>query len=249
MAPYASRFQARSQPPVCNHGSLVHQIPEPVSPGGPPPLTSDEYAADFNEVKTWGSAIGSPRTPDQTLLAIFWAGNTPAFWNRIASSVMDNHPRLTLIRKARVFALLNIAMADAAIACWDAKYYYQFWRPITAITLADLDGNPDTDVDSSWTPLLGVTPSHPKYVSGHSTVSGSAASVLTHFFGDNTAFLIDSEKVPGLWRAFLSFSQAVLEIHNARVFGGIHFRTACLNGSAVGTKVARFVMQHSIRPI
>lgn len=155
MAPYASRFQARSQPPVCNHGSLVHQIPEPVSPGGPPPLTSDEYAADFNEVKTWGSAIGSPRTLDQTLLAIFWAGNTPAFWNRIASSVMDNHPRLTLIRKARVFALLNIAMADAAIACWDAKYYYQFWRPITAITLADLDGNRDTDVDSSWTPLLG----------------------------------------------------------------------------------------------
>jgi hypothetical protein len=136
--------------------------PNQFRPAGPPSLTSDEYAADFNEVKTWGNAIGSPRTPDQTLLAIFWAGNTPAFWNRIALSVIDNHPRMTLIRKARVLALLNITMADAAIACWDAKYYYEFWRPITAITLADLDGNPATDVDPSWTPLLGITPSHPR---------------------------------------------------------------------------------------
>lgn len=223
--------------------------PNQFRPVGPPSLTSNEYAADFNEVKTWGNAINSPRTADQTLLAIFWAGNNPASWNRIASSVINNHPNLTLIRKARVFALLNIAMADAAIACWDAKYHYEFWRPITAITLADLDGNPATDVDSLWTPLLGITPSHPEYVSGHSTVSGSAASVLAHFFGDHTAFLIDSERVPGVWRAFPSFSQAVLEIHNARVFGGIHFRTACLDGSALGTKVARFVMRHSIRPI
>jgi len=196
-----------------------------------------------------GSSDNSPRTLDQTLLAIFWAGNTPAFWNRIASSVIANHPRLTLIRKARVFGLLNIAMADAGIACWDAKYYYVFWRPITAITNADVDGNPDTDVDFSWTPLLGITPAHPEYVSGHSTVSGSAAWVLAHLFGDNTAFLIDSERVPGVWRAFPSFSAAVLEIHNARVFAGIHFRTSCLDGSALGAKVAGFVMRHSIRPI
>lgn len=223
--------------------------PKQFRPVGPPSLTSDEYAADFNEVKTWGNAVGSPRTPDQTLLAIFWAGSAPAFWNRIALSVIDNHPRMTLIRKARVLALLNITVADAAIACWDAKYYYEFWRPITAITLADLDGNPATDVDPSWTPLLGITPPHPEYVSGHSTFSGSAAAVLAHFFGDNTAFLIDSERVPGVWRAFPSFSAAVSEIHNARVFGGIHFRTACINGSAVGIKVERFVMQHSARPI
>jgi hypothetical protein len=151
--------------------------------------------------------------------------------------------------KARVFALLNIAMADVPIACWDAKYYYVFWRPITAITNADLDGNPDTDVDFAWTPLLGGTPAHPEYVSGHSTISASAVSVLAHFFGDNTTFLIDSEKVPGVWRAFPSFSQAVLEVNDARVFAGIHFRSACLDGNALGTKVARFVMGHSIRPI
>ena len=223
--------------------------PNQFRPAGPPSLTSDAYADAFNEVKTMGSADNSPRTPDQTLLAIFWAGNTPAFWNRIASSVINERHHLTLIRKARIFALLNITMADAAIACWDAKYYYVSWRPITAITLADLDGNSDTNVESSWTPLLGGTPAHPEYVSGHSTISASAASVLAHFFGNNTAFLIDSERVPGMWRAFPSFSQAVLEINDARVFAGIHFRTACVDGNALGIKVSRFVLQHSMRPI
>jgi membrane-associated phospholipid phosphatase len=139
-------------------------------------------------------------------------------------------------------------MADAAIACWDAKYTYQFWRPITAITMADLDGNPATEIDVDWTPLLGGTPAHPEYISGHSTISAAAAWVLGKSFGDNTPFRIDSEKVPGVWRAFPSFSSAVLEIHNARVFAGIHFRSACLDGSAVGSAVARFVMHHSMRP-
>ena len=215
---------------------------------GPPSLTSDEYAAAFNEVKTWGRATDSPRTLDQTSLAIFWAGNTPAYWNRIASSVIG-HRDMTLIRKARVFALLNVAMADAGIACWDTKYHYVFWRPITAITLADRDGNPATDVDRSWTPLLGNTPSHPEYISGHSTVSGSAVKVLSNMFGDNIPFLIDSERQPGVWRSFSSFSQALLEIHNARVFGGIHYRFSCVEGSEVGFSVARFVLQHSMRPI
>lgn len=250
--------QWRPTPPDFRPGALPQvatmmpwsiKSPNQFRPAGPHSLTSAEYAADFNEVKTMGTAGDSPRTPDQTLLAIFWAGNTPGFWNRIANSVINNHPRLSLIRKARIFALLNITMADAAIACWDAKYYYQFWRPITAITLADLDGNPDTDVDPSWTPLLGGTPAHPEYVSGHSTVSGAAALVLAHFFGDNTAFLIDSEKVPGVWRAFPSFSQAVLEVDDARVFAGIHYRTSCLEGNVLGTKVARFVLGHSIQPI
>ena len=167
--------QWRPTPPDFRPGALPQvatmvpwsiRSPNQFRPAGPPSLTSDEYAAAFNEVKTMGSAGDSPRTPDQTLLAIFWAGNTPAFWNRIAGFVVQDHPHLTLIRKARMFAMLNLAMADAAIACWDAKYYYQFWRPITAITMADLDGNSDTEVDDSWTPLLGGTPAHPEYVSG-----------------------------------------------------------------------------------
>lgn len=181
-------------------------------------------------------------------MALFWAGNTPGYWNRIAGTVVSRHPGLSLLRKARVFALLNVAMADAAIACWDAKYYYQFWRPITAITNADLDGNPATDIDLNWTPLLGVTPGHPEYVSGHSTVSAAAAWVLGRIFGDNTPFRVDSERVPGVWRAFHSFSSAVLEVNDARVFAGIHYRTSCLDGNTVGRAVARFVMEHSMRP-
>jgi len=242
-------YRPGALPQVATEVPWSIKSPSQFRPAGPPSLTSDRYAEVFNEVKTMGIAGDSPRTPDQTLLAIFWAGNTPGYWNRIADSVIDKHPKLTLIGKARILALLNITMADAAIATWDAKYYYVFWRPITAITLADLDGNPNTDVDPSWTPLLGGTPAHPEYISGHSTISASAAAVLAHFFGDNTAFLIDSERVPGVWRAFSSFSSAVLEIHDARVFGGIHFRSACLDGSAVGTAVAHFVIRHSIRPI
>lgn len=242
-------FRPGALPQVATMIPWSIRSPNQFRPAGPPSLTSDEYAAAFNEVKTMGSADNSPRTPDQTLLAIFWAGNTPAFWNRIAGFVVQDHPHLTLIRKARMFAMLNLAMADAAIACWDAKYYYQFWRPITAITMADLDGNSDTEVDDSWTPLLVGTPAHPEYVSGHSTISASAASVLVHFFGDNTPFLIDSERVPGEWRAFPSFSRAVLEVNDARVFAGIHFRTSCLDGNVLGTEVARFVLRHSMRPI
>jgi membrane-associated phospholipid phosphatase len=249
--------QWRPTPPDFRPGALPQvatmvpwsiQSPSQFRPAGPPSLTSDRYAAVFNEVKTMGIADNSQRTDDQTQVALFWAANTPGFWNRITETVVARHPHLSLLRKARIFALLNLSMSDAAIACWDAKYHYQFWRPISAITMADLDGNPGTDIDVDWTPLLGVTPAHPEYPSGHSTVSASAASVLAHFFGDNTAFRVDSERIPGVWRAFPSFSRAVLEVNDARVFAGIHFRSSCLDGNALGNNVARFVLRHSMRP-
>jgi len=242
-------FRPGALPQVATMEPWSLQSPSQFRPAGPPSLTSDRYATVFNEVKTMGSGVESPRTDDQTLLAFFWAGNTPGYWNRIADTMVARHPHLSLLRKARIFALLNLSMSDAAIACWDAKYHYQFWRPITAITNADLDGNPATDVDVDWTPLLGGTPAHPEYPSGHSTVSASAAAVLAHFFGDNTSFRIDSERVPGLWRSFPSFSRAVLEVNDARVFAGIHFRTSCLDGNALGTNVARFVLRHSMRSL
>ena len=250
--------QWRPTPPDFRPGALPQvatmvpwsiKSPDQFRPAGPPSLTSDSYAKVFNEVKTMGSADSALRTDDQTLFAFFWAGNTPGYWNRIADTVIARHDRLSLLRKARILAFLNMTMSDAAIACWDAKYHYQFWRPITAITMADLDGNPATDVDVDWTPLLGGTPAHPEYVSGHSTISASAASVLAHFFGDNTGFRIDSERVPGVWRTFPSFSRAVLEVNDARVFAGIHYRTSCLDGNALGAEVARFVLRHSMRSL
>lgn len=222
--------------------------PSQFRPAGPAALTSDQYTTVFNEVKTMGSAFGSPRTADQTELAIFWTGNTPGYWNRIARTISSQH-NMVLSENARMFALLNIAMADAAIACWEAKYHYVFWRPITAIALAGLDGNPATDADSTWTPLLVLTPNFPEYPSGHSTVSAAAATVLTAYFGNATSFSIDSEKLPGVLRSFSSFSQTVLEINDARVFGGIHFRNACLDGNAVGRAVASYALQHAAQSL
>lgn len=250
--------QWRPTPPDFRPGALPQvatmvpwsiQSPDQFRPAGPPPISSARYAEVFNEVNTMGSADSSQRTDDQTLLAVFWAGNTPGYWNRIADTVIARHGRLSLLGKARILAFLNITMSDAAIACWDAKYHYQFWRPITAITMADLDGNPATDINVDWSPLSGVTPAHPEYASGYSTVSASAASVLAHFFGDRTSFRIDSERLPGVWRSFPSFSQAVLEVNDARVFAGIHFRTSCLDGNVLETNVARFVLRHSMRSL
>jgi hypothetical protein len=141
---------------------------------------------------------------------------------------------------------MNISMADAAIACWDSKYRYVAWRPATAIRLGDTDGNSLTAPEPGWTPLLGVTPAHPETPSGHSTVSGAAAFVLETFFGDATPFFVESETRPGV-RNFGSFSSAVAEIADARVFGGIHFRTTCIRGNSLGRDVARYVMAHAMR--
>jgi hypothetical protein len=204
-------------------------------------------------VKMMGIAAGSQRTADQTELALFWNGNTPGYWNRIARATSIER-NMTLSENARLFALLNAAMADAAIACWEAKYYYVFWRPITAIVLADLDGNPATDADPAWIPLLqtvppGITPNFPEYPSGHSTVSAAAARILAATFGDKTPFSVDSEKLPGVIRSFPSFSQSVLEINDARVFGGIHFRNACLDGNVMGQSIAEFVLQNAAQSL
>jgi membrane-associated phospholipid phosphatase len=217
----------------------------------PNALTSPEYAADYNEIKVMGIYSGSLRSPDQSDLVLFWAGNTALFWNRIAAQVSASRS-LGLIDNARLFALLNVTMADAAIACWDSKYRYVFWRPITAIRAGDTDGNNSTDPDPTWTPWLDSlppgTPPHPEYPSGHSTVSGAAAFILSAAFGDSTPFTVTSEVLAGT-RSFPSFSAAVAEIADARVFGGIHFRTSCVRGNALGQAVAGYISAHAMRPL
>jgi hypothetical protein len=214
--------------------------PSQFRPSGPPALTSDQYAADFNEVKEIGNINSSTRTAEQTEIAVFWNGNTPAYWNRIATSVADER-HMTLSQNARLLALLNVGMADAVILCWDAKYTYVFWRPITAIRLASTDSNPATVEDAGWTPLL-VTPNFPEYPSGHATVSPAAAVVLGTYFGNDAEFTLTSETLPGVVRAYNSFTQAADEAFDARIYGGIHFRSACRDGRALGTQVGSFVM-------
>src|SRR4029079_1140809 len=144
------------------------------------------------------------------------------YWNRIAAQVLSTR-NASLVDTARVFGLLNVSMADAAVACWDSKYRYVFWRPVTAIQLARAHGVLGGG-DPGWPPFLGATPAHPEYPSGHSTVSGAAARVLETFFGTGVPFDVTSETLPGV-RHFEAFGQALAEIHDARVFGGIHFRT------------------------
>ncbi len=168
--------------------------PDQFRPLGPPALTSDQYAADVNEVKEIGSNSSATRTADQTQIAVFWTGNAPAYWNRAATAISDQR-HLTLSENARLLALLNVGMADAQIACWDAKYAYVFWRPINAIRLASTDDNPNTMEDPSWTPLI-VTPNFPEYPSGHASVSNAAATVLVAYFGNNAAFTLTSDSLP-----------------------------------------------------
>ena len=211
---------------------------------GPPSLDSAQYAQDFNEVKDMGSVSSPTRSADETLAAQFWATSTTNyFWNSVALSLLDRHLH-SLLENARLLALLNIAIADAGIVCWDAKYYFVSWRPVTAIPLADQDGNPATQPDTNWTPLI-VTPPFPEYPSGHSTASSAAAAVLAEYFGEHVHFTVNSDVMTGVIRRFTSFSAALDEIRSARVNGGIHYRTACNDGQSLGEEVARYVMGHS----
>ena len=180
-------------------------------------------------------------------MARFWSGNGTLYWNRIATQLAAARHR-SLVENAHLFAVLHIAMADASIAAWDAKYRYVFWRPVTAISSLDDDGNASTDPDPSWTAFL-TTSAHPEYPSGHSTLAGAAATVLGAMFGDDAAFDASSEIMPGTLRSFFGFSSAIEEMANARVYGGMHFRTACVRGSALGGTVARFVLRYAMRPL
>ncbi|MBD2069041.1 phosphatase PAP2 family protein [Leptolyngbya sp. FACHB-671] len=215
-------------------------------PDGPPALSSAEWAAEFNEVKTLGGVNSTVRTTEQTEMANFWADGAgtftpPGHWNLIAEQLSVVR-RNTLVENARLFAMLNVAEADAGIAAWDAKYIYDLWRPITAIRLADQDGNPNTVADPTWTPLV-ITPPFPEYVSGHSTYSGAASTVLASFFGDNTPFETTSIGLPGVVRSYSSFSQAADEAGMSRVYGGIHFQSGNQDGLVMGRALGRYVVE------
>jgi membrane-associated phospholipid phosphatase len=219
-------------------------------PEAPPALDSAEYAAAFNEVKDLGRSDSTSRTEEQTQIARFWNDGlgtafASGYWNRVAQTVAAEQD-LDLVGEARLFALLNIAQADAAISCWDAKYAYSFWRPITAILAADTDGNDATEVDANWSSLL-TTPNHPSYTSGHSTVSAAAAEVLTALFGDSYQFTVSAESV-AYTRSFDSFSAAAQEAGRSRIYGGIHYTFDNINGRAAGTQVADYVVAGFLKP-
>jgi membrane-associated phospholipid phosphatase len=217
-------------------------------PPDPPALTSAAYTAGFHELQALGSKHSRARTPEQTEIAWFWADGDgtvtpPGHWNRIAQTVAQAHC-LSLAENARLFALLNIALADAGILSWDCKYHYHFWRPIHGIRRADMTGNPDTEADPDWTPLI-TTPPFPSYTSGHSTFSAAAAAVLRMYFGtDRIRFTSTSETLPSVTRSFASFSAAAAEAGQSRIYGGIHWQFDNLEGLASGRALGEYVCRH-----
>ena len=221
-------------------------------PDAPPSLlddtiTTDAFANDLERVRALGDSDSAERTADQTEIARFWADGAgtetpPGHWNTIATDAVQSQG-LGLSQSAELLLQLNLALADAAIAAWDTKYTYDFWRPITILTQGGvIDGtaiNPETD----WAPLV-TTPNHPEYVSGHSTYSGAAATILTSFFGDNFAFDSTADTVAGsITRSFSSFWDAANEAGESRIFGGIHFDFSNLTGLGLGSDVANWILQ------
>ena len=209
-------------------------------PGPPPSLNSARYTTDFQEVKSIGNATTA--TPANVETAKFWNGQfdtVVTMWNRVAESLVGPHARL--VDNARLYALVNVSMADAVIAIWNAKNTYNAWRPITAVRNADMDGNPATAQDTAWTPVL-TTPAHQEYPSGHTGVSSAAAGVLASFFGNRTTFTITSDGLPPAprtARSYTRFSDAVADVTLARVAAGIHFRFSCDVAAQMGDDIAR----------
>jgi hypothetical protein len=216
-------------------------------PDGPNPLTSAEYAEDFQQVKELGRVDSAVRTAEQTTQALFWTDHDARQWNDgMLRLAVDRE--LDLVQAARMLAMAHVAGADALIACFDAKYHYWFWRPYQAIARADTDGNPATEPDATWRPLR-TTPNHPEYPSAHACHSTAVAEALRAFFGtDGVRFTLDS-RVTGTRREYDRFHEAVQDVNEARVLVGFHFRNSDQEGSSLGRRVGRYVVERFFQPL
>jgi len=213
-------------------------------PGVPPALTSDRYSDDVNEVQSLGVAGSTAATPDEALTGRFWNGAIQNYWNEIAQTASLDR-RLTTAQTARLFALLNLSVADSVIAFYDAKYTYNRWRPVTAIRGAGTDDNPETTPDANWLPEVGNTAPDPSYPGAHAVISAAGAEVLVAVLQrDRLDFNVTSEVLPGVERAFVSFSAAAEEATQSRIFSGAHFRNDLTSGHRLGREVADFVLDH-----
>ena len=217
-------------------------------PAPPPELFSQEWARDYSEIKDLGGKSSAKRTTEQTDVARFWTVTGPPSWNPVVrplAAVKD----LSLIEKARLFALAHMAGADALIAVFDAKYQYNFWRPITAIRNGDIDGNDATDVDLGWTPLVD-TPMHPEYPCAHCITSAAVGTVLKTEFGTRKvpSITMTSPAAPGVTRTWERIDDYVEEVANARIWGGIHYRSSAKAGQAMGRKIGEFAVTNYLKP-
>lgn len=221
----------------------------------PPDMASPEYAASFNEVKEVGVLNSTTRTADQTLAALFWAydrrgmGPPPVLFNSAVSQIAEQQGN-SVEANSRLFAITSVAMADAAVASWDSKYRYDFWRPISAIREADSDGNPLTEADPQWVPLGApgagavpdFTPPFPAYVSGHATFGEATFRSLAYFYAtDDISFTLASDELPGVVRTFDGFGAASIENARSRIYMGVHFDFDDTQGRALGGHIADWI--------
>jgi hypothetical protein len=225
---------------------------------GPNALTSAKYAKELNEVKELGSLTSTSRTEAQTKTAIFWQTAPAPLWHGMARDLIARHG-LSASEGARLLAMMSLAGADGAVSCWNDKYHWQSWRPVTAIREADTDGNPATTADPAWLPLFDPStattpplsnPPFPEHPSGHGCYTGATLEAVRAFFGtDRMTVNLVSGRYPGGPRTFTRLSDAMDEVIDARVWGGIHFRTADVVGARIGTQVGRWMEQHYFQPV
>ncbi|MGN6136987.1 MAG: vanadium-dependent haloperoxidase [Aureliella sp.] len=213
----------------------------------PPRLNTGKYANAYNEVKLLGRIDSPYRSQDRTDVARLYAAASPVQIFNSAARQVSAAQELTLSQNARLFAQLGMAMADAAIACWETKYTYDFWRPQAAIRAGDIDGNNHTQADPEWLPLI-TTPAHPSYASGHATVSGAAVAVLRHTFGKGGhAITISHSSLPGIVLNYTAWEQMTADVDDARIYGGIHFRFDQDFGAKQGHAVGMVVLENTLR--
>ncbi|MDR7035836.1 hypothetical protein J2X36_000572 [Methylobacterium sp. BE186] len=214
-------------------------------PPPPPALTSRQYTDDLKEVKAFGDLYSDVRSPAQTLSALWWSNDEDTYtrvgqWSDIADRILDAQDRSPL-ESAYLLTELNVGLADSIIACWDAKFTYDFWRPVTAIREAGRDGNWATRPDPDWLPLLVTTPDHPEYTSGHSILGSTANQVLTDFFGA-IPFTGTTETLPGVYLTFPDFEAAAVDEAASRIYAGVHYRVSTERGLFMGEQVGGVIV-------
>ncbi|MGB6827449.1 MAG: vanadium-dependent haloperoxidase [Terracidiphilus sp.] len=217
--------------------------------GPPPALRSNQYAKTYNEVMNVGSLDSTERPPDRSDVATYYAATSPTQALNQAARQVAQEQRRTLSENARALALINMAVSDSLVAAFFNKYRYNFWRPETAIHAGDTDGNPKTEADPNWQPFI-VTPCFPSYPSNHGSAANAAVAVMRRLYGESGhSMTLSNPAVPTIVLQYTSFKQITDDISDARVFGGIHYRTDQDAGAVLGLAIGREVYKHNLRPV
>jgi hypothetical protein len=235
--PPVAEWQAQFKPFALRSADQFLELVPP-----PPSLTSAVFTSDFNLTKAYGALDSSVRTAQQTEIGRFWTENTAAQYSRALRTLVESQG-LDTADSARLGALSFVTLADSATACFNAKYHYWFWRPLTAIRNAGTDGNPNTVEDPNWMPL-DVTPQHPEYPAAHGCITQALMDALTAFFGTDEVPYSVTSNVTGTVHSFVSFEDVVAEVDDARIFGGMHYHNSVKEGNRLGRHVVDSILAH-----